>query len=176
MALPTISLEWGNTPLSTTDFANKSLSNLINPALNTDLVVNTFTLSEVGNLRFADTLGAGTPLKNNIYTDPLNGKFNIQSIAGDEIQFLEGDNILTDVYASLSKTLTDFSIQASHETRLRDARVLGISQFDGDMKLTTVSGSGNPNFSPTVNVTLPNDGGDLGTSSLPWEQSQCKTN
>ncbi len=125
-------------------------------------------LTNLGGLRFSEIFGAGTPLRNNIFTNTLNSWLVIQTKSSDRLVFMDGDNISLDRYASLDKTLLDFSLSLGSELRVQSLNVLNLSNFKKDMFLITSSGFPRPDFSISQIVTDADDGGDLGKRLIPW--------
>ncbi len=125
-------------------------------------------LTNLGGLRFSEVFGAGTPLRNNMFTNTLNSWLVIQTKSSDRLVFMDGDDILLDRYASLDKTLLDFSLSLGSELRVQSLNVLNLSNFKKDMFLITSSGTPKPVLSISALVTDANDGGDLGKRLLPW--------
>ncbi len=125
-------------------------------------------LTNLGGLRFSEVFGAGTPLRNNMFTNTLNSWLVIQTKSSDRLVFMDGDDIVLDRYASLDKTLLDFSLSLGSELRVQALNVLSLSNFRKDMVLVTTSGTPKPNFFISTVITDADDGGDLGKRLLPW--------
>lgn len=99
-----------------------------------DLDANHNLISNAFRIDFSETGGAGDPNKNVIYNDNINDKFNIQARSTNTLQILHGDSIITDVVASFTQSLIDFTYQTLPYTEvdLGDVHVFGIHQTDGE--------------------------------------------
>ena len=133
-----------------------------------DLDANDLLISNVGGLRFSEAFGAGTPLANNIYTDILNSEMRLQARSTDSIVFLQGD-LPADRFATFTKNLIDLSLILGSVVHLNALLVKNISEFRETMTLnTTIGGLPKPSFIPSAVVAGSNNGGDLGTTIIPF--------
>jgi len=134
----------------------------------TDLDAANFLITNVASLRLSESFGAGTPAANNIYTDVLNSEMRLQARSTDSIVFLQGD-LPADRFATFTKNLIDLSLILGSVVQLNALLVKNISEFRETMTLnTTIGGLPKPSFIPSAIVAGSNNGGDLGTTTIPF--------
>lgn len=135
---------------------------------------NVSTIGNVVRVTFSESFGAGTPDNNTIYTQPLNNFFVFQARDNDQIRFLQGDDFVNDVFATFTKDLIDFTHETLPFTQFfaGDTIIKGISNFRKTMVLVTIAnppvGFPNPTFRISEDVSDPFEGGDLGITTVPW--------
>jgi len=136
---------------------------------------NDFLLSNLLRVDFSNTVGAGTPLKDNVHHNVLNVRLVLQARPDTGIYLMVGDTIPDDIVAEIERQdsidFNEFDFDRSVDSifRMHDLVVSGRSNFIEDMTLVITNPTGaNPNLSLSQLVADTGTGGNLGTGAAPW--------
>ena len=138
-----------------------------------------FFLFDLGEVIFDNTvINAPVIGKQSIFWSFSTGDQVHQIQPGNDFKIIQGDNeVVGQTVATFNDSTIDFSIQTLPFTVLETGDLLnkGIAQFNNTVTLKTNNVAfPQPTIRPSTDVVNPNDGGDLGTNTVPWNNLNVK--